>query len=253
MENAHTARESRIKIWPDDSFAEKLPTATLTELLELGREIRHPAGAQLMREGQEADFVLFILSGQAKVVISDGKGNDLLLSVVGPGELIGEMACMEGGRRSATVISLNPVHSRKIAASTFLEFVEKRPRMAVFVASLISKRLRSADQRRLMLTASQVTARLVRVIGIISPMFENSGEPAKIPLSQNEWAQLINASEVSVQRAFRELRKSKIINTKYRTLVVPCIPCLDRFTQPQEKNTQNPIMGCGGTDRHRSE
>ncbi|OXM63996.1 Crp/Fnr family transcriptional regulator [Amycolatopsis vastitatis] len=253
MENVPTAREPKTRNWPAGSFAEKLLPVALTELLELGREIRHPAGSQLIREGQEADFVLFILAGQAKVVISDGHGNDLLLSVVGPGELIGEMACMEGVARSATVISLNPVHSRKIAASTFLEFVEKRPRMAIAVASLISKRLRNADQRRLMLTASQVTARLARMIRMISPLFANVGEPTKIPLSQNEWAQLINAAEVSVQRAFRELRNSKIINTEYRTLIVPCMPCLDRFTQPQEKNVQNPIMGCGGTDRHRSE
>lgn len=242
-------------IWPPDSFAARISVEHLGALMRLGRSVHYCAGDRLMTEGQPGDFVVLIRRGQAKVVISDGEGRDHLLDVTGPGELLGEMACLDGQERSATVVALGDVHGVKVSTEAFVEFVDRRPTVAKEIACLVAARLRVAHRLRLELRAHEVTLRLLHMLKDMSRVFARGGSAPSyvVPLSQDELAQLINASVVSVQRGLRQLRRLGLVSTGYRCVRVPCISCLDRYDSVSTaagRDRAKSVMGCGGSRWH---
>ena len=241
--------------WPAGSFAGRLALADLRALRALGREVRFKAGSRLMSVGEEPDSVLLVTAGLVKVVMGDGGGTDHVLAVRGPGELVGEMSCLEKRSRGATVVALSSVRALKMPATAFAELLLSRPRVCIQVADLLSSRLRTANQKRTELSSHEVRSRLVRTIRDLALVFQcPSGRD--IPLSQDELAQLINAAQVSVQRALRALRRQGVVSTGYRKVIVPCLPCLelvvDAMTTADRKDSANAITGCGGRLDHHS-
>ncbi|HET8642436.1 MAG TPA: Crp/Fnr family transcriptional regulator [Pseudonocardiaceae bacterium] len=240
------------------SFAGRLTSADLSALRMLGRQVRFRAGDRLMSVGEAPDSVLLLTDGLVKVVIGDGDGTDHVLAVRGPGELLGEMSCLEMRPRSATVVALCPVRAFKVPGSAFGELLLSRPQMGRQVARLLSSRLHAANRQRAEVSSYAVCLRLLKAIGELALVFsDESGSPGlEIPLSQDELGQLIGAAQVSVQRALRELRAQRVLSTGYRKVTVPCLPCLERVvdaaTTTGRKDPANAITGCGGRSHHHS-
>lgn len=246
------------KSWPNGSFAHRLPAADLREFCALGRRVPFPAGAQLMSEGEPPDSVLLMISGLVKVVISDGAGTDHLLGVRGPGELLGEMGCLDKQPRSAMIVALSPVWVWKVSAKAFIAFLLSHPTVGIEVTNQLSARLRNADRHRIELSSREVGPRLACAIRDMALVFRAAwgGPVVEIPLSQDELAQLINAAQVSVQRALRDLRLRDLVRTGYRKVTVPCLACLEQLvnagTTVGRNAETNSITGCGGVSIHDS-
>ena len=71
-------------------------------LLEAGQVLEHERGNGLMKEGDNSDFVLLVLSGKLEVFV-EREGRDLVLTEAGPGSILGELAMLCGIPRSASV------------------------------------------------------------------------------------------------------------------------------------------------------
>ncbi|MCP2164910.1 Crp/Fnr family transcriptional regulator [Goodfellowiella coeruleoviolacea] len=233
------------------TFADRMPRGELLALLDRGRAIQYRPGEYLMREGEVGDCVIVLRTGQVKVVTGDEDGTDRLLGVRGRGELLGEMACLDGRPRSASVLAHSGVHGIKVSRDRFVHFLDHHPRAAQEVARQVVARLRAADRRHIRLTSHEVGTRLVGVLLELVGVFQDQaeGRGVEIPLSQEELAQLAMASEVSAQRALRPLRTHRLVRTGYRRLLVPCLPCFVRLAPavlaagPDAAAT---VFGCGG-------
>jgi len=89
-----------------DRSAEVLPPPLL-EAIAKGATVRaFPKNAIIVNEGDETDSVYVILSGRARVYVSNAQGREVQLNVIGPGEYFGEVT-LDGGPRSASVMSLD--------------------------------------------------------------------------------------------------------------------------------------------------
>jgi CRP/FNR family transcriptional regulator, cyclic AMP receptor protein len=218
----------------------------LSALTLLGRPVRYIAGDRLMTEGEPGDSVIVIHSGQIKAVVSDGAGRDHLLGLAGPGDLVGEMACLDRQERSTTVIALSDLQGTRVPARVFVAMIDARPAMAQEIACVVAARLRSAQRLRLELGTHEVPLRLAHSLSDLAGVFARDTDTAGfvVPLSQDELAQLISASEVSVQRALRSLRSRRLVTTGYRRVEVPCAACLELYDVAG-------VMGCYGLYRHR--
>jgi CRP/FNR family cyclic AMP-dependent transcriptional regulator len=63
---------------------------------------RVPRGAAVVHEGDRTDFVYFVLTGSLKVMVSDEDGREVILSILGQGEMFGEMGVLDDSPRSAS-------------------------------------------------------------------------------------------------------------------------------------------------------
>ena len=87
-----------------------------------------------MEEGEQADHVMVILGGRAKVCIDDN-GTERVLALRGLGQLIGERAALEVSVRSATVIALEMVWALMVPTRDFAAFLSAHPRVRSILES----------------------------------------------------------------------------------------------------------------------
>lgn len=98
----------------------------------------------LMRKGEAGDSLFLIHEGWVKIVTTDSKGDELILNRCGPGESIGEMALLDRGPRSATVIALGDAEVLELRQDVFQEILDQRPDVSFAIIRSSSERLRFA-------------------------------------------------------------------------------------------------------------
>src|ERR1700734_3417222 len=118
----------------------------LREIAERGNVKRYPAHSVLITEDDAADTLYIILSGRVKVYASNESGKEVILSVLAAGDLVGEMA-IDGGARSASVMTLEPTSCAVVAGADLREFIVAHPDFAHHLILKLITRIRSLTGR----------------------------------------------------------------------------------------------------------
>src|SRR6185503_7189702 len=123
-----------------DRSAEVLPPALL-EAIAKGAMVRpFPKNAIIVNEGDETDSLYVMLSGRARVYVSNAQGREVQLNVIGPGEYFGEVT-LDGGPRSASVMASEDCRCIIIKRSELLALVEREPRFALHIVRKLASRV----------------------------------------------------------------------------------------------------------------
>ena len=112
---------------------------------------RAPAGALLIREGDEGDFGLVLLKGRAGVFKRDAAGHDVRIGEVGPGDTLGEMSMIDGQPRVASCLASEEVQFAVLDREGLTDIIAGDPRLGVKVlielVQHLSGKLRIASSR----------------------------------------------------------------------------------------------------------
>jgi uncharacterized membrane protein len=135
--NAAFLREIPLFQTMDD--AERAGLAALME------EVSFQAGQQLFHERDQGGICYVLRSGRVELSVIDENGEKLIVDVLEPGELCGELSMLDGGSRSATAVALTAVEAVVLERPEFVDFIQKRPDAALDVLAALTKRIRRAD------------------------------------------------------------------------------------------------------------
>lgn len=203
-------------------FLGKLSPADQQALLGLGARHSYQPHEHLIDEGARTAFVLVILTGWCTVRRSTERG-PLILALRQSGELVGEMAVLDGRPRSASVAALGPVEALVVPPERFRHFMASRPYVTGLVMGQLTERLRSADDERRALASSTVLERLAACLVELADRTgrrEGGAVTIRLQLSQNEIAAAVGATREAVAKALRLLREQGLVRTGPKTLVV---------------------------------
>jgi CRP-like cAMP-binding protein len=114
--------------------------------------------------GDPADAVFVVASGRVKVVITSSDGKEFILTVLGAGQVFGEMALLESAPRSASVVTLSAVEVLVINRTDFQRLLETSPRISLRLMAILSRRLRRANSKMESLAYMDVAGRLARYL-----------------------------------------------------------------------------------------
>ena len=218
----------RSRAWPEDSLLGALDPAGRDRLLATGEDRRYQARQVLMREGEYGDCVLVLVDGLVKAVGAAYEGRDVLLAIRMGGDLVGELAGMDGKPRSATVIACGPVTARRIAAGAFRDFLRREPHIAAAVATSLTGKLRAANSYRVDFAGCDAKTRMTRALYHLAMTYgrpSRDGHPAegtalRLPVTQPELATLCGISDTTGHRALSELSAAGLISTGYGAIMV---------------------------------
>ena len=215
------------------SYLGRLEPADRAFLLRLGRPRRFPQGARIIVQGDHSDSVFLALSGLTKVTLDTPDGREIVLSVLGAGDLLGEFEVLEGvPQRTAGNVAVLPVECRVIPGDEFMAALEARPRMLLAMVRVILSRLAAADRRR-QASASMGASR--SLASFLVELVDRYGTPdgssidISIRLTQEELASLISTSRDSAVRGLSTLRTRGLIATRRRQIVVADLDGLRRY------------------------
>ena len=113
--------------------------AQVEALLRVAEEAEFPTGATIIEEGTIGEDFHLLLEGQASVSVGGRQ-----VARAKPGDYFGEMALIDGGVRSATVVADTHVGTLRLASKDFLSLVEDDPRIARRLLVELCRRLRVA-------------------------------------------------------------------------------------------------------------
>ena len=194
---------------------EGLPSSELERLSEYLYESRFPTGSSVLIADQPGEAVYVILAGSVKVHTIQLDGTEVILAVLGAGEVLGEMSATDSLGRSASVVALEETTVLWMDRRTFRSSVASSTALSRNLSEILSKRVRLANARLIAIASLDVPGRiasqllsLAREYGRVTP------EGTRIPmrLTQADLAALVGASRVSVNQALGQFRKRGAIS-----------------------------------------
>ncbi len=125
-----------------------------------------PKGARVFHEGDESDACYVIREGEVRVTREHSDGRAIALATLGPGELVGELAMLDGGVRSASVEALSDVELLAVSAGDMRGLLERNADITTKLVVKLAQRLRETNERISRQSFQTVPS---RVAGVLSP------------------------------------------------------------------------------------
>lgn len=178
---------------------------TLHSLAERGIVRRHRKGTVLIEEGAQGDTLYLLLRGRVKAFSTDARGREIIYGVYGPGEYLGEMS-LDGGPRSASVMTLEATTCVLITRQTLREHIAAQPEFAFELLAKVIRRARAATLSARQLALNDVYGRLVALL-------EQNGEPLGDGsrrvrrMTHLEMSQRLGCSREMVSRLMKDLER----------------------------------------------
>jgi CRP-like cAMP-binding protein len=208
----------------DSTFLANLGDADRAALLSATRERTLGSGDLLFRHGEAGASFAVLLTGRFKLVSRASTGRGVLLGLRGPGDLIGEIAILDRGSRTADVIAVESARVAVGSADALRRIVNERPSVLLALCRSLNRRLRESDEARVELAAltghARVAVRLVQ-LGLRYGQSTDRGVAIALPLSQDEIADWTGLSRPAVARALAEFRRAGLVVTGRRSLTLP--------------------------------
>ena len=189
------------------------------ETLSRMASLRHAArGSIVLNEGDRTDNIYFVVNGVLKVLVSDDEGREVILSILGSGELFGEMGVLDDHPRSATVIATQSSDLVVVTKIDFQRFLASSFEVSLFIMRGLVKRLRLADRKIESLALLDVYGRVARLLLDLAETRDGRQVVAKV--TKQDIAKMIGASREMVSRVMKELEQQGLIIDEDRQIIL---------------------------------
>jgi CRP/FNR family cyclic AMP-dependent transcriptional regulator len=190
-----------------------------------------PRGQTLFREGEQGDRLYVIRSGKVKLGRHSSDGRENLLSVLGPGELFGELSVFDPGPHTASATAVADACLLELTHAELVRWLERYPSVATHLLGTLARRLRRANETLADHVFSDVPGRVAKALLELSQRFgEPSADGLRVThdLTQEELAQLIGASRETVNKALADFAARGWLRRDGRAVVLLDVARLER-------------------------
>jgi CRP-like cAMP-binding protein len=190
------------------------------DLRDLVRRVRsrsYPRGQVIFREGEPGRTLYVIDRGRVKLSIRAPGGRELLVAILGRGQIFGELEMFDGGPRGMTARTMEHVEAFALDKHLVQAMLRTRPAFVRRLLELMARRLRRADQAAQDLVFFDASTRLARRL---LQLAEEHGAPdsdgpqvrIRVRLTQDEVGQMIGVNRSSVNRVLSALAKQGLVD-----------------------------------------
>ena len=188
----------------------------LADIVARGQVRQFKAGQPLLAQGDRGDTLYIVLKGLARVSMVAANGREIVLDYAEPGHVLGEIAFLDGGERTASVEAIDPVEVLSLSRAAFEDIVERHKGLALRLLKAMARRLR---QNNAVIEADRAYTsgpRLARfLLRLMMGGVEESGEAKlKIALSQGELGNFAGMSREQINRQLSAWADSGIVALK---------------------------------------
>ena len=195
-----------------------LDESTMRALAPHGAVRAFPKNVVVVHEGDETDSLYVVLAGRVKAFVSDEDGKELVVNTIDAGDYFGELV-LDGGPRSASVMTLEPSRFLVIPRSDVEGLLEKNPAFARDLIYKLIGKVRSLTGKVLDLAVKDVYGRFARFVD--ENAVEQSGRRVVAErLTQHDIAARIGASREMVSRVVKELTAGGYISIDAKHITV---------------------------------
>jgi CRP-like cAMP-binding protein len=141
-----------------------LDEAQLRQVAEQLRPRRYRRGETVFVTGEPGTSLCLVNAGRIKLALTSPEGREVILDVLGPGEVFGELALLDGEPRSADAVALQQTELLLLQRDEFIRFLRAEPEVAITLLGVLSRRIRRDTLLVQDAAFLDVPGRLARVI-----------------------------------------------------------------------------------------
>jgi CRP-like cAMP-binding protein len=213
-------RDALKRLW---LFSE-LADTEIDQIRALARVQRYPARQTVVAQGDESGDLFLVIDGRLRASSCNANGDEVVLSIMGPGDVFGEMALLDGAPRSATVSTLDACQLMVIEAGSFHALLRHMPTLASSLMKVMARRIRDLTDRTQDVALLDVESHLAKVLLALANRFgdhSRSGQTAiTLKLSQQELASMVGATRELVNKRLRAWAQRGIVELVSGSLVI---------------------------------
>ena len=202
----------------------ELSAADAREVVSYMRPERIKAGEVVIREGESTrnDFMALVLDGEVTVENSVAAAHDsMVVSILGPGGLIGDMGIIDGGPRSASVEAAEATVCALISREDLLAYIAEQPAFALELMARLIRRARLATDNARSMALVDVYGRLTRLLDqLAEPPDADGARTLRERLTHQQIASHLACSREMVSRLLKDLENGGYVAQRERRLVL---------------------------------
>jgi CRP/FNR family transcriptional regulator len=206
----------------------------LAQVAQVTMARRFEAGSVVFKEGDDGSTCYIVRTGRARAIREHPDGRSITLAHFDPGDIFGEMAMLDGERRSATVEATEETEAIAILSDDMHRLLRTHPDISVKLIAALGQRLRDTNERLARQSFQTVQSRVAAALAqlVAAARSEDEGEPQRdvlITTTQAELAQLAGSSRESASRFLAVLERAGIITQGRGRLTVHDPEALGRY------------------------
>lgn len=175
-----------------------------------------PAGANIILVEQPGEVVYIILRGTVKIHVEQMDGKDVVLAILGPGDIVGEISLIDSAGRSASVVTLEDSTLMWMGRAAFQECLQSMPVVAQNLVRILAGRVRLANELIQALATLDVHGRVARQLLAFAEKYGQAGPHGDvfipIRLTQGDLSDLVGASRKRVNQVMVTFKQQGFIS-----------------------------------------
>ncbi len=191
-----------------------LPDGPLAGLFQAGRRVRLRTGSILLTEGDASNRVVLVISGRLKICSFSEGGRETVFGFRVRGDVLGELAAIDGEPHAATVTAVEPAEIAVLTADRFIAALREQPDVMLELLRSIVVRLRDADRKRAEFAELSADGRVAeRLIELASEAgAEGGGDgPVILSITQAELAGWVGCSREAANKALSRFQDHGLV------------------------------------------
>ena len=180
-------------------------------------------GQVLFKEGQDGDRLYVVVHGKIKLGTTSTDGRENLLSILGPGEMFGELSLFDPEPRTSTATAVTDARLVSLAHEAVIGLVTTNPQTSLELLRRLAQRLRKSNEILADLVFADVPGRVAKAIMDLGERFgvmKEDGLHVNHDLTQEELAQLVGASRETVNKALADFAARGWVKLEPRAVLV---------------------------------
>ena len=221
----HVERATEVSAIARVSVFSKLNQPDVEELTKIVKTKTYAPDKAVFFQGDPSDSLYVLVKGSVKVANASDDGREKILDILGPGEIFGEFAMLDGHPRSATVTTCEPTELAVMSRSDFRDFVSTRPEILWKVLESLCERVRKTSSDMLELSSREVPYRL---LAALSQLAEKHGQVAADgsclisgSFGISDLVAMVGSSREIVSRLLHRYQEQGLIELGNNKLIIP--------------------------------
>lgn len=216
----------------ENSLLASCETDELEEILSRARLLTMKKGETLLNQGDDGDSLIILLEGTIRISMATSNGREIVLNYADPGEVLGEIALLDGEPRTASATGVTEGRYLRISRSAFEATIERFPKLGMRLLRQMAGRLRQTNSMIENDRAFTSGPRLARYIQRL--MLEPTHDRLRLDLSQSELGNFAGISRENINRQLSAWADSGIITLESGRIRVTDNAILSRIAASSE-------------------
>lgn len=223
-----TATEQTRAALQNSSFLGGLPEPLLEQLAQRAHVKTYDKGATIYRRGEAGDTMMVILSGRVKITNVTAEAREVILNFLGPGDVNGEIAVLDGRERTANAVALEDTQALVIYRRDLLPVLTADPQSMLEIIAILCDKIRATS---LIVEDNSLQMQGRTASGLLRLANQHGRQTAMgvridLKLSQRDLGNYVGLSRENTSRQLKDLREAGLVIVEDHALIIPDLQAL---------------------------